>query len=75
LSRVAMRSVTASSSMTQGPLIRKKGVSGFIQSHLSGIVGMHIFLCILRRLKSQAAKNFALITGGLTGIVSHLKNG
>jgi hypothetical protein len=34
LSRVAMRSVTASSSMTQGPLTRKKGLSVFIGCHL-----------------------------------------
>ena len=33
----------------------------------------HIFLCILGRLKSQAAKNCALITIDRTGIVPHLK--
>ena len=35
----------------------------------------HVFLCILGRLKSQAAKNCALITGGLTDIVPHSKDG
>ena len=31
------------------------------------------FFCIRGRLKSQAVKNFALITGDLTGIVPSLK--
>jgi hypothetical protein len=31
------------------------------------------FICIRGRLKSQAGKNFALITGDLTGIVPLLK--
>jgi hypothetical protein len=35
----------------------------------------HVLLCILRRLKSQVAKNFALITGGLTGIVPNSIDG
>jgi murein DD-endopeptidase MepM/ murein hydrolase activator NlpD len=34
---------------------------------------MHIFLCILGRLKSQAAKNCTLISSGLTVIVPNLR--